>query len=83
MEEEPYLLEVSRYIHLNPLRAKVVPDLAGLDRYPWTGHSALLGRVPRRFQAVAEVLGAFGQKAGALPEQGGVDDGPGGSFLRG
>jgi putative transposase len=62
VEEEPYLLELSRYIHLNPVRAKVVPDLAALDRYPWTGHSALLGRVPRRFQAVAELLGAFGQK---------------------
>ncbi len=61
VEEEPYLLELSRYIHLNPLRAKVVRELAALDRYPWTGHSALVGRVPRRWQAVEEVLGAFGQ----------------------
>jgi len=60
VEEEPYLLELTRYIHLNPLRAKVVRDLAALDRYPWTGHSALMGRVPRRFQAVTEVLGQFG-----------------------
>ena len=27
VEEAPYLLELVRYLHLNPLRAKVVPDL--------------------------------------------------------
>ena len=43
-EEDPYLLELIRYIHLNPLRAKLVHDLKGLDKYPWTGHSAILGR---------------------------------------
>ena len=43
-EEDPYLLELIRYIHLNPLRAKLVEDLKGLDKYPWTGHSAILGR---------------------------------------
>ena len=43
-EEDPYLLDLIRYIHLNPLRAKLVQDLKELDRYPWTGHSAILGR---------------------------------------
>ena len=43
-EEDPYLLELIRYIHLNPLRAKLVEDLKTLDKYPWTGHSAILGR---------------------------------------
>ena len=43
-EEDPYLLELIRYIHLNPLRAKLVEDLKELDKYPWTGHSAILGR---------------------------------------
>jgi len=42
-EEDPYLLELIRYIHLNPLRAKLVRDLEELDQYPWTGHSAILG----------------------------------------
>jgi putative transposase len=46
VEEEPYLLELVRYLHLNPLRAQVVPDLRQLDRYPWTGHSALVGDGP-------------------------------------
>jgi hypothetical protein len=37
-------LELIRYIHLNPLRAKLVEDLKSLDKYPWSGHSAILGR---------------------------------------
>ena len=32
------------YIHLNPLRAGLVKDLKELDKYPWTGHSAILGK---------------------------------------
>jgi len=48
-----------RYLHLNPLRAKVITDLRALDRYPWTGHSALLGAVPRPWQATQEVLARF------------------------
>jgi len=43
-EEDPYLLELVRYIHLNPLRAGMVKDLRELDKYPWTGHSTILGR---------------------------------------
>jgi putative transposase len=42
-EEDPYLLELIRYIHLNPLRAGLVKDLKELDKYPWAGHSAILG----------------------------------------
>ena len=43
-DEDPYLLELIRYIHLNPLRVNLVKDLKELDYYPWTGHSAILGR---------------------------------------
>lgn len=43
-EEDPYLLELIRYIHLNPLRSGLVRDLKELDKYPWCGHSAILGR---------------------------------------
>src|SRR3990172_1842258 len=32
VEAEPYLLELVRYLHLNPLRAQVVPTLRALDR---------------------------------------------------
>lgn len=60
VEEESYLLELVRYLHLNPLRAGVVKDLAALDRYPWSGHSALMRRVARPWQATGEVLEQFG-----------------------
>jgi REP element-mobilizing transposase RayT len=60
VEEESYLLELVRYLHLNPIRAKVVPDLRHLARYPWTGHSALLGTVPRPWQATQPILAHFG-----------------------
>jgi len=43
-EEDPYLLELIRYTHLNPLRAKLVEDLKGLDKYKWVGHGVLLGK---------------------------------------
>jgi REP element-mobilizing transposase RayT/transcriptional regulator with XRE-family HTH domain len=60
VEAEAYLLELVRYLHLNPLRAKVVADLRALDRYPWSGHSALLGTVPRPWQATRAILAQFG-----------------------
>jgi hypothetical protein len=34
VEGAPHLLELVRYLHLNPLWAKVVPDLRTLDPYP-------------------------------------------------
>jgi hypothetical protein len=60
VEEEPYLLELVRYLHLNPLRAKVVPDLRRLAHFPWTGHSVLLGTVPRSWQDTQTILAQFG-----------------------
>ena len=44
MKEDTYLLELTRYIHLNPLRARLVEDLKSLDKYPWSGHSVLIGK---------------------------------------
>ena len=58
-EEEPYLLELVRYIHLNPLRAGLVQDLGRLDKYPYCGHSALTGKVKRPWQNVDEVIKRF------------------------
>lgn len=58
-QDEPYLLELVRYLHLNPIRAGLVKDLRVLDRYPWSGHIALMGHMSRPWQAVAEVLGHF------------------------
>jgi putative transposase len=60
-EEEPYLLELMRYIHLNPLRAGLVDDLAGLDSYPWSGHSVLMGKRRLDAQELKEILSRFGK----------------------
>lgn len=59
-QEDRYLKELVRYIHLNPLRSGVVPDLRALAAYPFGGHSAVLGRVRREWQAVGHVLALFG-----------------------
>jgi putative transposase len=58
-EEDVYLLELVRYIHLNPLRAGLVKDLAALDRYPWTGHSVIIENITLEGQIVDDVLSIF------------------------
>jgi hypothetical protein len=58
-EEETYLLELVRYIHLNPLRASAVGSLAELDRYPWSGHGALVGKEENDWQERGFVLEQF------------------------
>ena len=61
-QEEEYLLELVRYIHLNPLRAGIVKDMDKLDRYPWSGHAVLLGRRQRSWQDREEILVRFGDR---------------------
>jgi hypothetical protein len=63
-EEDPYLLELVRYIHLNPLRAGLVRDLTELDRYPWSGHSVIMGKNENDWQEVEEVLLYLSEKIG-------------------
>ena len=60
-EEDPYLVELTRYIHLNPLRVGIVGDMKELNRYRWTGHSAIMGRVKRDWQDIEAVLAYFGK----------------------
>jgi len=60
-EDDPYLLELTRYIHLNPVRAGMVGGLEELNHYRWAGHSAILGRVERKWQDIGTVLGYFGR----------------------
>ena len=60
-QEDTYLQELVRYIHLNPLRAKLAEDIKGLNRYPYSGHSALMGRFKRSWQDTGYVLSFFGQ----------------------
>jgi len=55
-EDDPYLLELTRYIHLNPLRANMVKNLEELNEYPWSGHSAIMGKVKRGWQDIDTLL---------------------------
>jgi hypothetical protein len=58
-DEDAYLHELVRYIHLNPLRAGVVKELNELDDYPWCGHAVVMGKKGLPGQAVNEVLELF------------------------
>ena len=59
-QEDVYLQELVRYIHLNLLRAGLVKDLRDLNKNPWSGHSALVGRIKRSWQNTEYVLSFFG-----------------------
>jgi REP element-mobilizing transposase RayT len=61
-EEEPYLLELVRYIHLNPLRAGMVASLDELDHYRWCGHAVLLGNSSFSGQDTNSILERFGNR---------------------
>jgi len=61
-QEDPYLLELVRYIHLNPLRAGIVEGIKALDAYPYSGHCVIMGKAKNGFQDVGYVLSMFGSK---------------------
>jgi REP element-mobilizing transposase RayT len=63
-DEDGYFRELVRYIHLNPLRAKLIKSMTQLDRYPWCGHSVLMGKRTYEWQDGDYVLSWFGKKAG-------------------
>jgi putative transposase len=44
VEDGDYLYELIRYIHLNPLRAGIVPDLEALEEYVGSSHAHIMGR---------------------------------------
>ena len=61
-ETDPYLLELVRYIHLNPIRAGIIDTMEALDKYPKTGHAVIMGKIKQEWQDREYVLGLFGQK---------------------
>ena len=63
IDHDEYLTELVRYVHLNPVQAGLV-SFDALDRYPWTGHAALMGNQPPRFLNIDEVLSHFGGDLG-------------------
>ena len=63
-DEDVYFKELVRYIHLNPLRAKIVKDLRGLDHYPYSGHHCLMGKRGHQWHDRRYVLSWFSKNEG-------------------
>jgi putative transposase len=61
-QEDLYLLELLRYIHLNPLRTGIVKELVELDKYPYCGHSVLMGKNKREWQDTDYILRFYNSK---------------------
>jgi putative transposase len=61
-QEDVYFKELVRYIHLNPIRAKIIRGIPELNKYPWSGHSVLMGKKSYGFQNKDAVLILFGNE---------------------
>lgn len=59
-QDQFYLEELIRYVHLNPIRAGICKTMSDLDQYPWCGHSALIGKRNHAFQTTEVVMRRFG-----------------------
>jgi len=68
-QEDTYLLELVRYIHLNPLRARLVRDMTALDKYSFSGHGVIMGRHSNNWQDTDAVLRLFGEKVSDARKQ--------------
>jgi hypothetical protein len=64
-QENKYLLELVRYIHLNPLRAGIVVSINQLEDYNFCGHGILMGYRKCDWQEVDLVLSLFGKRVSA------------------
>ena len=58
VDQDAYLLELVRYIHLNPVRAGLVMQP---DSYQWSGHNCYLGKETLPWMTTDWVLGQFGE----------------------
>ncbi|MGB5619253.1 MAG: hypothetical protein WBM78_20615 [Desulfobacterales bacterium] len=63
-QEDSYLLELVRYILLNPLRARLVAGMDALGKYPFCGHGVIMGKHARSWQEIDTVLAYFGKQVG-------------------
>ena len=61
-QEDSYLLELVRYIHLNPIRAGLVKDIDTLEKFPFSGHGVLSGKLKNKWQDAQYILRLFDRK---------------------
>src|SRR6202030_4335436 len=59
VDQDRYGLALVRYIHLNPVRAKMV---RAPEAYRWSSHRAYLGEEPLPWLSTDWVLGQFGTR---------------------
>lgn len=69
VEEDVYLLELIRYVHLNPVRAGIVSNLKELAAYPYSSYSSLMGKSKHGFCEREEVLQYFSKHPKAAKER--------------
>jgi putative transposase len=60
-QRDSYLLELVRYIHLNPIRAGIAKSMEELKVYRYCGHGQLLGIGNATWQSTCDVLSRFDQ----------------------
>ena len=65
VDADAYLLELTRYIHLNPVRAGIVKEP---EDSPWSSHRAYLGREVISWLTTDWVLSQFSKRVGVSPE---------------
>ncbi len=61
IDADSYLLELVRYIHLNPVRAGMVAGAKELERYRWAGHAGMMGKYKQGWHRASQALGYFGE----------------------
>ena len=61
-DENSYLLELVRYIHLNPVRAGIIANINDLASYPWAGHRQYLELPSVSICTDSDVLALFSRK---------------------
>jgi putative transposase len=59
IDADTYLLELVRYIHLNPIRARIVESV---EDYPWSSYHAYLGREKPSWVTTNWVLAQFASR---------------------
>jgi len=81
VDADTYLLELTRYIHLNPVRAGIVKEPGD---YAWSGHRAYLGREVIPWLTTDWVLSLFSKKESLARRAYGrfIEDGKKGSYQK-
>lgn len=59
VEDDAYLVELLRYIHLNPVKAAMAKSP---EQHPWTSHHYYMGRSAPEFLTTDRLLGYFGRR---------------------